>query len=113
MTRAGSRSDALIQSEDYYPTLLAGLSLRPAPGQRFGGLSHRCLVAEHQLQHAQLCGQERLALLQFGGRRVERDDPRQCDLRQALDRAYGAVEAARFEGAQWRTDIARRALNRA
>ncbi|MFM1770607.1 MAG: hypothetical protein RJA22_3136 [Verrucomicrobiota bacterium] len=37
VTRPGSRSDVPIQSEDYYPTLLAGLGLEPAPGQRFDG----------------------------------------------------------------------------
>lgn len=36
---AGSRSDAIIQSEDYYPTLLEALSLKPAEGQRFDGRS--------------------------------------------------------------------------
>jgi arylsulfatase A-like enzyme len=36
---AGSRSDAIIQSEDYYPTLLEALSLKPAAGQRFDGRS--------------------------------------------------------------------------
>ncbi|MCX6858259.1 MAG: sulfatase [Verrucomicrobia bacterium] len=36
---AGSRSDAVIQSEDYYPTLLEGLALKPAEGQRFDGTS--------------------------------------------------------------------------
>jgi arylsulfatase A-like enzyme len=36
---AGSRSDAIIQSEDYYPTLLEGLALKPAEGQRFDGAS--------------------------------------------------------------------------
>lgn len=39
ITAAGSRSDAIIQSEDYYPTLLAGLNLKPAEGQRFDGSS--------------------------------------------------------------------------
>jgi arylsulfatase A-like enzyme len=39
ITTAGTRSDALIQSEDYYPTLLAGLDLKPAPEQRFDGSS--------------------------------------------------------------------------
>jgi arylsulfatase A-like enzyme len=39
LTRAGSRSDALVQSEDYYPTLLAGLGLSAAPGQKFDGVS--------------------------------------------------------------------------
>jgi len=38
-TRAGSRSEALIQSEDFYPTLLDGLGLKPAPDQRFDGVS--------------------------------------------------------------------------
>ncbi len=37
VTAAGSRSDAIIQSEDYYPTLLEGLALKPAEGQRFDG----------------------------------------------------------------------------
>ena len=36
---AGSRSDAIIQSEDYYPTLLEGLAIKPAEGQRFDGAS--------------------------------------------------------------------------
>jgi arylsulfatase A-like enzyme len=36
---AGSRSDAIIQSEDYYPTLLEGLALKPAADQRFDGAS--------------------------------------------------------------------------
>ncbi len=39
ITAAGSRSEAIIQSEDYYPTLLDGLGLKAAPGQRFDGVS--------------------------------------------------------------------------
>ncbi len=39
LTTAGSRSDAIIQSEDYYPTLLAGLGLQPAPDQYFDGIN--------------------------------------------------------------------------
>ena len=39
ITPAGSRSDAIVQASDYYPTLLDGLGLRPAPGQRFDGMS--------------------------------------------------------------------------
>jgi arylsulfatase A-like enzyme len=39
LTKAGTRSDALVQSEDYYPTLLEALSLKPAEGQRFDGAS--------------------------------------------------------------------------
>ena len=36
---AGTRSDAIVQSEDYFPTLLEGLNLSPAPGQQFDGIS--------------------------------------------------------------------------
>ena len=39
MAAPGSRSDAIIQSEDYYPTLLEALALKPAEGQRFDGHS--------------------------------------------------------------------------
>ena len=39
VTAAGTRSDAVIQSEDFYPTFLDGLGLPAAPGQRFDGLS--------------------------------------------------------------------------
>jgi arylsulfatase A-like enzyme len=39
ITPAGSRSDAIVQSSDYYPTLLDGLGLKPAAGQRFDGIS--------------------------------------------------------------------------
>jgi arylsulfatase A-like enzyme len=39
ITRPGTRSDALIQSEDYYPTLLEGLDLKPQPGQLQDGAS--------------------------------------------------------------------------
>lgn len=35
----GTRSDFLVQSEDYYPTLLDALKLKPAPEQRFDGSS--------------------------------------------------------------------------
>ena len=43
VTKAGTRSEAMIQSEDYYPTLLAGLGLAPTAGQRFDGTN--CLPA--------------------------------------------------------------------
>ena len=39
ITAAGSRNDTIVQSSDYYPTLLDGLGLKPAPGQRFDGIS--------------------------------------------------------------------------
>jgi arylsulfatase A-like enzyme len=38
VTAPGSRSDAIIQSEDYYPTLLSGLDLKPLPDQVFDGI---------------------------------------------------------------------------
>ncbi|MFO0012864.1 MAG: sulfatase [Planctomycetota bacterium] len=37
VTTPGSRSDAMIQSEDYYPTLLAGLGLIPPASQPIDG----------------------------------------------------------------------------
>lgn len=36
---ANSRSDALVQSEDFYPTLLDGLGVSPEPQQQFDGVS--------------------------------------------------------------------------
>ena len=39
ITTPGSRSDALIQSEDYFPTLLEGLNLPRVKGQHFDGAS--------------------------------------------------------------------------
>jgi arylsulfatase A-like enzyme len=39
IARPGSRSDAVIQSEDYYPTLVEALALKPAEGQQFDGHS--------------------------------------------------------------------------
>ena len=39
LTKANTRSDALVQSEDFYPTLLDGLRLPTAPGQIFDGVS--------------------------------------------------------------------------
>lgn len=38
ITTPGSRSDAVVQSEDYYPTLLSGLGLAPNPNQVFDGI---------------------------------------------------------------------------
>jgi arylsulfatase A-like enzyme len=37
VTTAGSRSDEVVQSEDFYPTFLKGLGIAPAPGQIFDG----------------------------------------------------------------------------
>jgi arylsulfatase A-like enzyme len=37
--KAGSRSDEVIQSCDYYPTLLELLEIQPQPGQTFDGIS--------------------------------------------------------------------------
>lgn len=39
VTQPGSRSDAIVQSEDYYPTLLDGLRLAVARDQTFDGIS--------------------------------------------------------------------------
>ena len=39
LAKPGSRSEAIIQSEDYYPTLLEALALESAPEQRFDGTS--------------------------------------------------------------------------
>ncbi|MEQ1853957.1 MAG: sulfatase-like hydrolase/transferase, partial [Chthoniobacteraceae bacterium] len=39
VTAPGSRSDTIIQSEDYFPTLLEGLPLKPAEGTGFDGVS--------------------------------------------------------------------------
>jgi arylsulfatase A-like enzyme len=39
LTRPGSRSDALTQSEDFFPTLLDGLGLPSAQNQTFDGIS--------------------------------------------------------------------------
>jgi arylsulfatase A-like enzyme len=41
LTYPGSRSSELIQSEDFYPTLLAGLRISAAPGQEFDGFDVR------------------------------------------------------------------------
>lgn len=39
ITKAGTRSDALVQSEDFYPTFLEALDLKPEADQRFDGAS--------------------------------------------------------------------------
>ncbi|APZ92942.1 Arylsulfatase [Fuerstiella marisgermanici] len=39
MVEAGSRSDEVIQSSDFYPTLLEMLSIQPQPNQSFDGIS--------------------------------------------------------------------------
>jgi arylsulfatase A-like enzyme len=39
MTAAGTRSEALVQSEDYYPTLIDGLRIKHDAGQKFDGVS--------------------------------------------------------------------------
>jgi arylsulfatase A-like enzyme len=39
LTKPGSRSDAVIQSMDFYPTLLELLDLKPEPDQVFDGIS--------------------------------------------------------------------------
>jgi len=39
VTQAGTRTDAVIQSSDFYPTFLELLKLQPADGQYFDGMS--------------------------------------------------------------------------
>ncbi len=39
LTPAGTRSDAIVQSEDYYPSLLEGLGLKKTADQQFDGMS--------------------------------------------------------------------------
>ncbi|MBP6782244.1 MAG: sulfatase, partial [Verrucomicrobiales bacterium] len=39
LTSAGTRSDTIIQSEDYYPTLIDGLAIKTEKDQRFDGVS--------------------------------------------------------------------------
>jgi len=39
ITAAGSRSETIVQSEDFYPTLLEGLGLKRAENQKFDGIS--------------------------------------------------------------------------
>ena len=39
LTPPGSRSDAIIQSSDFYPTIVDLLDLKPRPGQIFDGIS--------------------------------------------------------------------------
>ena len=39
VTAAGTRSDTVIQSSDFYPTILDLLGLKAQPGQRFDGIS--------------------------------------------------------------------------
>jgi arylsulfatase A-like enzyme len=38
ITTAGTRNDTIVQSSDFYPTLLAGLGIAPLPDQRFDGV---------------------------------------------------------------------------
>lgn len=54
VTRAASTSDTPIQSEDYYPTLLEGLGLKPEVNQKFDGQSVLPALRGEQLQHEPL-----------------------------------------------------------
>ena len=47
----GSRSDAVIQGTDFYPTLLDLLALKPQPGQKFDGVSFLPALKGRPLQH--------------------------------------------------------------
>jgi arylsulfatase A-like enzyme len=48
-TTAGTTSDALVQSEDFYPTLLEGLDLASEPNQLFDGISILPALQENRL----------------------------------------------------------------
>lgn len=51
VTQPGSRSATIVQSEDYYPTLLEGLSLKPVEGQIFDGVSIMPALNGQPMQH--------------------------------------------------------------
>lgn len=46
VARAGGRSDAIVQSEDFYPTLLEALGVKAQPQQRFDGASFLSALQE-------------------------------------------------------------------
>lgn len=50
LTQAGSTSDALIQSEDFFPTLLANLGIAPVEGQIFDGIDITPALKGEQLE---------------------------------------------------------------
>jgi arylsulfatase A-like enzyme len=51
ITQPGSTNPTIVQSEDYYPTLLDGLGLNPAKGQLFDGISIMQALRGQPMQH--------------------------------------------------------------
>ena len=51
VTKPGSRTDAIIQSQDFYPTFVQLLGLKPQPGQIFDGVSVADAFAGKPFQH--------------------------------------------------------------
>lgn len=54
VTTPGMRSEALVQSEDYYPTLLAGLGISPSTDQVFDGVSILPALRGQAVEHPPL-----------------------------------------------------------
>jgi len=54
VTKPDSQSDVLIQSEDYYPTLLAGLNLSEENSSRFDGMNLFSVLQGNPIQRAPL-----------------------------------------------------------
>ena len=52
IVKAGTRSDQVIQSSDYYPTLLELLAIRPQAGQEFDGVSIVPALQGKPLEHS-------------------------------------------------------------
>jgi arylsulfatase A-like enzyme len=51
LTKAGSRTDSIIQSQDFYPTFVQLLGLKPQPGQIFDGVSVADALAGKPFNH--------------------------------------------------------------
>jgi len=51
LTKPGSRTDSIIQSQDFYPTFVQLLGLKPQPGQIFDGVSVADAFAGKPFQH--------------------------------------------------------------
>jgi arylsulfatase A-like enzyme len=54
LTKSGSRSDAIIQSQDFYPTFVHLLGLKPQPGQVFDGVNIADALAGKPFKHPPL-----------------------------------------------------------
>jgi hypothetical protein len=52
LTTPATTSDTIIQSEDFYPTLLAGLGIEPEPNQQFDGVNFLPLLTGEPLSRS-------------------------------------------------------------